>query len=223
MAVTLNEITKYVKHNNSDVKFDINAIPEFEQPMQIPKKVVNPERLLDDEQEKTLDTNVLKYRHNEIINLPSFLDKFFDLNNYYTFGVVQDKSFIYSLTYVTNTNFKFLSESDQATLIADNKMEYLEALGASTDFKRGKTQATKALHADDFSDARVLEFLTSHLKRNIIVLDLNEKTHTINCEFNGEFTTVVVLKSGTTYFPLSCIDGSDISNSTAISLMKFFK
>ena len=41
--------------------------------------------------------------------------------------------------------------------------------------------------------------------------------------FNGEFTTVVVLKSGTTYFPLSCIDGSDISNSTAISLMKFFK
>ena len=53
MAVTLNEITKYVKHNNSDVKFEINAVPEFEQPMQIPKKVVNPERLLDDEQEKT--------------------------------------------------------------------------------------------------------------------------------------------------------------------------
>ena len=224
MAVTLNEITKYVKHNNSDVKFDINAIPEFEQPMKIPQKVVNPERLLADEEEKTLDTNVLKYRSNEIINLPSFLDKFFDLNNYYTFGVVvQEKSFVYSLCYVVDTNFKFLSEADQSSLISDKKMEYLEALGADIDFKRGKTQATKALNADDFTDARVIEYLSGYLKRNIIILDLNVKTHSSYCEFNGEFTTVVILKSGTTYFPLSCIDGSDISNSTAISLMKFFK
>ena len=51
MAVTLNEITKYVKHNNSDIKFDINVIPAFEQPAKIPQKVVNPERLLEDEHE----------------------------------------------------------------------------------------------------------------------------------------------------------------------------
>lgn len=223
MAVTLNEITKYVKHNNSDVKFDINTVPEFEQPMKIPQKVVNPERLLADEQEKTLDTNVLKYRRDEIINLPSFLDKFFDLNNYYTFGVLQEESFIYSLSYVVDPNFKFLSETDQTSLVADKKMEYLESLGGSTDFKKGKTEATKALHANNYSNSRVVEFISGHLSRNIIVLDLNEKTHTIYREFNGEFTTVVVLKSGTTFFPLSCIDGSDISNSTAISMMKFFK
>ena len=223
MAVTLNEITKYVKHNNSDIKFDINVVPELEQPVKIPKKVVNPERLLEDEAEKKLDTNVLKYRENEIINLPSFLDKFFDLNNYYTFGVVQDKSFIYSLLYVVDTNFKFLSDTDQASLVADKKMEFLEALGDTKDFKKGKTEATKALHAGEFSNNRVVEFLSSHLERNIIILDLNEKTHQIHTEFNGEYITIVILKSGTTYFPLSCIDGSDISNSTAISLMKFFK
>ena len=194
MAVTLNEITKYVKHNNSDVKFDINTVPEFEQPMKIPQKVVNPERLLADEQEKTLDTNVLKYRRDEIINLPSFLDKFFDLNNYYTFGVLQEESFIYSLSYVVDPNFKFLSEADQASLISDKKMEYLEALGADTDFKKGKTEATKALHANNYSNNRVVEYISGYLSRNIIVLDLNEKTHTIHREFNGEFTTVVVLK-----------------------------
>ena len=38
--------------------------------------------------------------------------------------------------------------------------------------------------------------------------NINYKT-----EFNGEFETVVVLKSGMTYFPISCIDGSPISNS----------
>ena len=223
MAVTLNEITKYVKHNNSDIKFDINVIPDFEQPAKIPQKVVNPERLLEDEREKTLDTNVLKYRRDEIINLPTFLDKFFDLNNYYTFGVVQEKSFIYSLLYVVDTNFKFLSETDQAALVAEKSVEFLEALGADTEFKKGKTEATKALHAEDYTNNRVVEFLSGNLQRNIIILDLNEKTHQLYREFNGDFTTVVVLKSGTTYFPLSCIDGSDISNSTAISLMKFFK
>ena len=223
MAVTLNEITKYVKHNNSDIKFDINVNPDFEQPAKIPQKVVNPERLLEDEREKTLDTNVLKYRRDEIINLPTFLDKFFDLNNYYTFGVVQEKSFIYSLLYVVDTNFKFLSETDQAALVAEKSVEFLEALGADTEFKKGKTEATKALHAEDYTNNRVVEFLSGNLQRNIIILDLNEKTHQLYREFNGDFTTVVVLKSGTTYFPLSCIDGSDISNSTAISLMKFFK
>jgi hypothetical protein len=223
MAVTLNEITKYVKHNNSDIKFDINVIPAFEQPAKIPQKVVNPERLLEDEHEKTLDTNVLKYRRDEIINLPSFLDKFFDLNNYYTFGVVQEKSFIYSLLYVVDTNFKFLSETDQAAVVADKSMEFLEALGNNTEFKKGKTEATKALHSGDFTNNRVVEFLSGHLEKNIIILDLNEKTHQLHREFNGDFTPVVVLKSGTTYFPLSCIDGTDISNSTAISLMKFFK
>lgn len=223
MAVTLNEITKYVKHNNSDIKFDINVNPDFEQPAKIPQKVVNPERLLEDEREKTLDTNVLKYRRDEIINLPTFLDKFFDLNNYYTFGVVQEKSFIYSLLYVVDTNFKFLSETDQAAVVAEKSVEFLEALGADTEFKKGKTEATKALHAEDYTNNRVVEFLSGNLQRNIIILDLNEKTHQLYREFNGDFTTVVVLKSGTTYFPLSCIDGSDISNSTAISLMKFFK
>ena len=38
MAVTLNEITKYVKHNNSDIKFDINVVPEYKQPVKIPKR-----------------------------------------------------------------------------------------------------------------------------------------------------------------------------------------
>lgn len=223
MAVTLNEITKYVKHNNSDIKFDINVIPDFEQPAKIPQKVVNPDRLLEDEREKTLDTNVLKYRRDEIINLPTFLDKFFDLNNYYTFGVVQEKSFIYSLLYVVDTNFKFLSETDQAAVVAEKSVEFLEALGNDTEFKKGKTEATKALHAEDYTNKRVVEFLSGNLQRNIIILDLNEKTHQLHREFNGDFTTVVVLKSGTTFFPLSCIDGSDISNSTAISLMKFFK
>ena len=223
MAVTLNEITKYVKHNNSDIKFDINVNPDFEQPAKIPQKVVNPDRLLEDEREKTLDTNVLKYRRDEIINLPTFLDKFFDLNNYYTFGVVQEKSFIYSLLYVVDTNFKFLSETDQAAVVAEKSVEFLEALGNDTEFKKGKTEDTKALHAEDYTNKRVVEFLSGNLQRNIIILDLNEKTHQLHREFNGDFTTVVVLKSGTTFFPLSCIDGSDISNSTAISLMKFFK
>ncbi len=49
-------------------------------------------------------------------------------------------------------------------------MEYLEALGEDTNFKRGKTQATKALNADDFTDARVIEYLSGYLKRNIIIL-----------------------------------------------------
>ncbi len=40
-----------LKHNNSDVKFDINAIPEFEQPMKF-QKGCKSERFLDDEQEK---------------------------------------------------------------------------------------------------------------------------------------------------------------------------
>ena len=223
MTVTLNEITKYVKHNNSDVKYELNVSSEFEQPTSIPKKVVNPDKLLPDEEEKTIDTNVLKYRKDEIINLPSSLDKFFDLNNYYTFGVKQDESFIYSLIYCIDPNFKFLSEKDQASYITDKNIEFLDSLTNNYSFKKGKTEATKCLHEKEYNNEHVLSYLSLFYEKNIIILDLNEKQHKLHTEFNGEFETVVVLKSGMTYFPLSCIDGSPISNSTAISLMKFFK
>lgn len=223
MTVTLNEITKYVKHNNSDVKFELNVSSEFEQPNSIPQKVVNPEKLLPDEEEKTIDTNVLKYRKDEIINLPSFLDKFFDLNNYYTFGVRQDQSFIYSLIYCINSNFKFLSDKDQESYITDKNIEFLDSLTNNPSFKKGKTEATKCLHEYEYNNEHVLSYLSLFYEKNIIILDLNEKLHKLYNEFNGEFSSVVVLKSGLTYFPLSCIDGSPISNSTAISLIKFFK
>lgn len=223
MAVTLNEITKYIKHNNSDIKFDLNVVKHFEQPISIPKKVINPDKLLPDIQEKTIDTNVLKYRKDEIINLPSFLDKFFDLNNYYTFGVKQDESFIYSLMYCIDPNFKFLSEKDQISYISDKNIDFLDSLTNNSSFKKGKTEATKSLHSKEYTNNRVLEYLSLHFEKNIIILDLNEKLHKLQVEFNGEFDTVVVLMSGLTYFPLSCIDGSCISNSTAISLMKLFK
>ena len=223
MTVTLNEITKYVKHNNSDVKFELNVSSEFEQPTSIPQKVVNPDKLLPDEEEKTIDTNVLKYRKDEIINLPSFLDKFFDLNNYYTFGVRQDQSFIYSLIYCIDSNFKFLSEKDQESYITDKNIEFLDSLTNHPSFKKGKTEATKCLHEYEYNNEHVLSYLSLFYEKNIIILDLNEKLHKLYNEFNGEFSSVVVLKSGLTYFPLSCIDGSPISNSTAISLIKFFK
>ena len=181
------------KHNNSDIKFDINVIPHFEQPAKIPQKVVNPDRLLEDEREKTLDTNVLKYRRDEIINLPTFLDKFFDLNNYYTFGVVQEKSFIYSLLYVVDTNFKFLSETDQAAVVAEKSVEFLEALGNDTEFKRVK-QRLQRHFMPKITQISVLLSFRINLQRNIIILDLNEKTHQLHREFNGDFTRKLFLR-----------------------------
>lgn len=220
MAITLNEITKYIKHNHSDINFDLNVVSNFEQPMTIPDKVVNPDKQLTLEADKTLDTNVLKYRKDEIINLPNFLSKFFDLNNYYTFGVNFEKSFIYSLLYCVDTNFKFLSESEQESFITDLKMTLLESV---KNVKKGKTEITKCINSEDYSNLKTITFMETHFSRNIIILDLNEKKSTTFNEFNPEFNTIVVLKSGDTYFPLSCIDGSDISNATATAIVKFFK
>ena len=94
-----------------------------------------------------------------------FLDKFFDLNNYYTFGVVQDKSFIYSLLYVVDTNFKFLSDTDQASL-ADKKMDFLEAWEITKILKRVKLKLPKHFMLESFL-ITVVEFLYRILKETL--------------------------------------------------------
>ena len=48
MAVTLNDITKYIKFNNTNIKFSLNTNSEFEQSFNIPDKVLDPNLCLND-------------------------------------------------------------------------------------------------------------------------------------------------------------------------------
>ena len=98
MSVKLNEISRFINHNNSVIKYNINIVPEFEQNQTIPERQCDPnmmeEVIVDDSK-----SNILKYNEDEIIDLPAFIDDFFDLNEYYSYGVNKENTFIYSLLY----------------------------------------------------------------------------------------------------------------------------
>jgi hypothetical protein len=220
MAITLNEITKYIKFNNSALKFNLEENPHFIQDNTIPKRIINPEDPILDTGEKDGNENVLRYKKDEIINLPNFLDKFIDLNNYYTFGVDSNHSFIHSLFYSYNTNFKFLSEEDKGTLITEFNLKCLEKI--SGEKNKQKSKITKALNEFRYNCKELIEYLVHYIQYNIIVIDLNEKTHSLGAEFNYEFTSIIILKSGDTYFPLASIDGSELSTPTCLAIMKHF-
>lgn len=220
MAITLNEITKYIKFNNSALKFNLEENPSFLQDNTIPKRIINPEDPILDTGEKDGNENVLRYKKDEIINLPSFLDKFIDLNNYYTFGVNSDHSFIHSLFYSYNTNFKFLSEEDKETLITEFKLKCLEKI--TSEKNKHKSKITKAFNESRYNCEELIGYLVTYIQSNILMIDLNEKTHKLGAKFNYDFTTIIILKSGDTYFPLSSIDGSELSNPSCLAMMKHF-
>ena len=136
MSVTLNDITKYIKFNNTNIKFTLNTSAEFEQSFDIPIKVVDPNSCynveVNIENEEGNSNNILQYKYDDIINLPNTLCDLLDLNNYYSYGVNEEHIFVYSLLYVYDKNFKLLSEKDKEDVFQSFKQELLDKLNDST-------------------------------------------------------------------------------------------
>ena len=85
MAITLNDITKYINLNTNFPKLDLVEHSDFLQPFSIPPNLMD-ERHNVTEDGSENDTPTIIYKENEIIEIPSKLNDNLDLNNYYIFG-----------------------------------------------------------------------------------------------------------------------------------------
>tara|TARA_Y100000590_G_scaffold39811_2_gene42493 strand:+ start:2024 stop:2692 length:669 start_codon:yes stop_codon:yes gene_type:complete len=218
MAVNLNEITKYVKHNNSELKYSLHPVEKFEQPLIIPKRIFDESKIILDVPKED-KSNILKYKEDEIIDLPSFINDFFDLNEHYSYGVHSSNTFIYSVYYSHDNNFKLLSKTEQESFIQDKKIEMLQQLDENK--IKNKTKIKAEINKDNYSE-NALVFLSQNFNNNIIIIDLNKKVYKMDNEFNNDNNSIVIFKSGDHYFPLVNILGEALKNNSCISIMKYY-
>ena len=239
MAVTLNDITKYIKFNNTNIKFSLNTNSEFEQSFNIPDKVLDPNLCLNDltnniENNDSSSNNILQYKYDDIIDLPNTLCSLLDLNNYYSYGVNEDFMFIYSLLYVYNTNFKLLSEKDKENVYQEFKQELLDKISSFKGKTTGKVKMTakvktnlnEAINENNFTNETLLKYISDIYSLNILILDLNDKKYTsMSGEFqeNSEYTNIVILKSGDYYFPLVHMFGIKLEYEIVEKIMLEYK
>lgn len=223
MNITLNEITKYIKFNQTNIDLALSINEEYLQPIRIPKRVDNPNEAVIVDEIEVKDTNVLKYKYDEIINLPSSLSEFLDLNNYYSYGVEKDNSFIYSFMYVYDTEFKLDTEKKKKEKIVSLKQDLLDTLN-NPDLKYPKKAAiNSSLNENDYIQKNVLAFICEHYNLNICILDLNDKTHTLgNPNLNEDFHSIVIMKSGHDYFPLIHMYGHQLEYTIFVKLIKTY-
>ena len=224
-TININQITKYVKFNKSAIKFNVNENENFVQPFIIPQRTDDPNVAFLDTGGSKMGTskNILRYAEGEIVELPVLLEKFIDLNCFFTFGVKSDNTFIYSIIYAHDPGFRLLDGGDIERFLTDFKMNLLDAVSNTSEKATGKAKVLKDINADNYNTKEVILFMSQHLKRNILILDLNENKLTIHKEFNHEIASIVVVYSGKHYFPIANRMGEDIENNSCQLMIKHFQ
>ncbi len=223
--ININQITKYIKFNKSAIKFNVNEREEFVQPFMIPQRTEDPNAALLDTGGSKMGTskNIIRYAEGEIVELPVSLDKFLDLNCFFTFGVDSSNTFIFSILYANDPGFRLLSGSDIHGFLTDFKMNVLDAVSTTKEKVVSKTKVLKDINSDTYNTKEVLLFLSQFLSKNILVLDLNENKITNHREFNHDIPSIVIIYSGKHYFPIANLMGEDIENNSCQLMIKHFQ
>jgi hypothetical protein len=225
VPVTINQITKYIKFNKSALKFSVGESPDFVQPFQIPTRTVDPNAELLNNNTNTMGVskNVLRYAEGEIVELPGTLEKFIDLNCFFTFGVNNSNTFIYSIIYANDPGFRLLDGPDIERFLTDFKMNLLDYLSNTTEKIQQKAKVMKEINSDTYNSKEVVLFLCQFLSKNILILDLNENKMTLYNEFNHDISSIVIIYSGNNYFPIANLMGEDIENNSCQLMIKHYQ
>ena len=101
-------------------------------------------------------------------------------------------------------------------------MSLLDAVSTTTEKVTGKATVLKDVNADNYNTKEVILFMSTHLSRNILILDLNENKLTIHKEFDHSVGSIVVIYSGKHYFPIANLMGEDIENNSCQLMIKHF-
>jgi hypothetical protein len=223
--VTINQITKYIKFNKSALKFSVNENTDFVQPFQIPKRTIDPnaEFLNDTSNSTGISKNALRFAEGEIVELPVTLEKFIDLNCFFTFGVNSSNTFIYSILYANDPGFRLLDGPDIERFLTDFKMNLLDGLSNTKEKVQQKAKVMKEVNADTYNSKEVVLFLSQFLSKNILLLDLNENKMTLHKEFNHDIPSIVIIYSGNHYFPIANLMGEDIENNSCQLMIKHYQ
>ena len=145
--------------------------------------------------------NILRYAEGEIVELPVTLEKFIDLNCFFTFGVKSSNTFIYSIIYAHDPGFRLLDGGDIDRFLTDFKMNLLDAVTNTTEKVIGKATVLKEVNADNYNTKEVILFMSNHLSAKYSYhLDLNENKLTMYKEFDHSTGSIVIIYSESTTF-----------------------
>ena len=224
-TININQITKYIKFNKSAIKFNVFENENFIQPFTIPQRTEDPNAALLDTSGSKMGTskNILRYAEGEIVELPVTLEKFIDLNCFFTFGVNSSNTFIYSILYANDPGFRLLDGPDIERFLTDFKMNLLDGLSNTKEKVQQKAKVMKEVNADTYNSKEVVLFLSQFLSKNILLLDLNENKMTLHKEFNHDIPSIVIIYSGNHYFPIANLMGEDIENNSCQLMIKHYQ
>ena len=227
--VTLNEITKFIKHNKSAIQYQLDVVPDFEQSFTIPQKVVSdetyyPEKDFEAHLHKEKDTTAIYYEADSIISLPNNLSKTVDLNLFYSYGLLNTHTLPYSVLYQIHDEFKFMSDVEKRRCY-DAIVEKLVTQCLESKILKGvaiqKTQ--KSLLDNDWS-TKLLEFAlkTEFDSVNVLIINLDDNNVMYSFEEEDRDKNVIMFYCNSYYYPLVHMYSEAHSNELLSNIKKQF-
>lgn len=196
MTITLNDINKQIKSvKNIDIKLAIS--PEFEQAVNIPKRVGNYEK--PEEMPKNKE-NKRKYNPGDIIELPSCLTDICNLDNYYIYCVSEKNCLIESIFYNIDANFKLENEATKTVILNEFK-ELLKTHIGNKKLLSEKNRLSKLIDNNVYNN-EYIEFCADYFKINILCVDVDNNNYNIAKELSGNDKNIIIVKQDNIYMPM---------------------
>lgn len=222
MAVTLNDITKYIKMNSNFPESKLNVDLSFLQPNTIPVNIVN-ERNCTNSPGQIV--NEISYKENDIIEIPSKLNTFLDLNNYYLFGCL---NLVDSILMTIDESYKLFSKTEKEEHIINFisemrlKLDSLYKINSSfyETLKVRKNKIDQELNKGVYN-LYILQLIADFKNINITVLDLNKDIY-ITYKSNNSNNNVILINITSKYVPLLHIYNYKFSDEDIISITSQF-
>lgn len=236
MSIKFEQIYNSIKKNNKKIQVSIEINDDFIQQINNTNKSSNTflnveNNLLDKLNITNLDlssyknesiieevaenkgNNLIYYKSNEVIELPSSINNILELKNFYTFGVNKKLSFLDSIFMILDPNYTLQTPKDKLKILNEMLIHLLQELDTNfKDFgyrKKGhkKTVMKEKLEKSNLDDNSLKLYIADVFKVNIISLDLVSSNYYIHNYHDVSKKNVVLIKQGELYFPIVHILG----------------
>lgn len=239
MALSFETVTESIKKNNKVVEINLNQDGKFIQStrkninniISCKTKIDNKDKnviSLDISEPKEPSKYYFKTSHSEVSNLPKFMNDLFESNDYYCLGVRKNNQFLESLLFVSDKNYKLLSETNQDIKIqeiCEKLIENLESYYKKYNYKSKKINKQLLIEntiGRKYSDSDFQRYILDFLEINCIELDLNDMSYKILNNIYEDNSLSILIKQNHSYIPILNSFGKQFNNEFVKKVSKLF-
>ena len=232
MSISYSNVCESIKNNKkkTEIKLDTNSVftqstdlINKESFLESPKKMISLLEMNKKLENKLEDkiSNTVYYKENQILEVPKTLNCVINTDDYYSFGVNRNLSFLDSCFMVLDPNYTLHNHKKKLSIMQDfiNHLNHqLDDMYKKLTYRKKKCKKPNMIYKldkYDVNDSMLYLYISDTFRVNIIVLDLDAKTYQKCNYFNKDYYTLMFFKQSDYYIPIIHTENKMFSSSSS--------